>query len=123
MKITATRPLSLSASSALTIDLTNYATLANLSTAVANLVNSARATLDTLKELATALNTDPNFATTIATLIGAKQAQITASLPLALSPSNIVSVDLSSYYTITQVNNLIANAQASASVYPYISRC
>jgi hypothetical protein len=40
--------------------------------AVANLVASAPATLDTLNELATALNNDPNFATTITTLIGTK---------------------------------------------------
>ena len=71
-KITATLPLALSASNTSTIDLTNYATLANLSTAVANLVASAPATLDTLKELATALNNDPAFATTITTLIWAK---------------------------------------------------
>ena len=72
-KITATLPLALSASNVLTIDLSNYATLTNLSTAVANLVGSAPATLDTLKELATALNNDPAFATTITTLIGSNK--------------------------------------------------
>ena len=80
MALTTTSPLSITAN-ILAIDLSNYSTLANLSTAVANLVNSAPATLDTLKELATALNNDPNFATTITTFIGAKQAQITATLP------------------------------------------
>ena len=43
-----------------------------VSTQIANLVDSAPATLDTLKELATALGNDPNFATTIATAIGNK---------------------------------------------------
>ena len=105
-KITATLPLALSASNVLTIDLSNYATLANLSTAVANLVASAPATLDTLKELATALNNDPAFATAIATLIGSKQAQIPATLPLTLSASNTLTVDLSTYYTKLQVDNL-----------------
>ena len=80
LKLSASTPLSL-ANNILSIDLSNYSTLANLSTAVANLVNSAPATLDTLKELAVALNNDPNFATTITTLIGTKQAQITATLP------------------------------------------
>ena len=45
-------------------------------TAVANLVNSAPATLNTLKELADAINDDANFATTIANSLATK---ITAS--------------------------------------------
>jgi phage-related tail fiber protein len=40
--------------------------------AVANLVDSAPGTLDTLNELAAALGDDPNFATTVATQIGNK---------------------------------------------------
>lgn len=39
---------------------------------VANIVNSAPETLDTLNELAQALGDDPNFATTVATQIGQK---------------------------------------------------
>ena len=39
---------------------------------VANLVNSAPSTLDTLKELSTALGNAPNFATTVAEQIGKK---------------------------------------------------
>jgi len=42
-----------------------------ISTAVANLVNSSPSTLDTLKELADALGDDPNFATTMATSLAA----------------------------------------------------
>jgi hypothetical protein len=38
--------------------------------AIANLVNSAPTTLDTLNELAAALGDDPNFATTISTMVG-----------------------------------------------------
>ena len=41
-------------------------------TAVANLVDSSPATLDTLNELAAALGDDPNFATTVSTQIGTK---------------------------------------------------
>lgn len=41
-----------------------------ISTAIANLVNSSPAALDTLNELATALGNDPNFATTINTALG-----------------------------------------------------
>lgn len=49
--------------------------------AVANIVNSAPAALDTLSELASALGNDPDFATTISTAIGnrvVKNANITA---------------------------------------------
>ena len=57
-------------------DNATYATESYVTTAVANLVDSAPTTLDTLNELAAALGDDPNFATTVATSIGTK-------LPLA----------------------------------------
>ncbi|MDJ1494145.1 hypothetical protein QNI19_14470 [Cytophagaceae bacterium DM2B3-1] len=46
-----------------------------ISTAIADLVASSPSTLDTLNELAAALGDDPNFATTITTLIGQKVAK------------------------------------------------
>jgi microcystin-dependent protein len=51
---------------------TAIATTAFVGTAVANLVDSAPATLNTLDELAAALGDDANFATTTATAIGLK---------------------------------------------------
>ena len=53
-----------------------YATQTYVNTAIANLVDSAPSTLDTLNELAAALGDDPNFATTVTNSIAAK-------LPLA----------------------------------------
>lgn len=47
-----------------------YKAFVNL--AIANLVDSSPAALNTLKELAAALGNDPNFATTVATQIGSK---------------------------------------------------
>jgi len=47
-------------------------TLAQVQAEIAKLVNSAPATLDTLKELATALGNDPDFATTIANQLANK---------------------------------------------------
>ncbi len=44
--------------------------------AIANLVDSSPTALDTLNELAAALGDDPNFATTVATSIGTKQATL-----------------------------------------------
>ena len=57
-------------------DNNTYATETYVGTAIANLVDSSPATLDTLNELAAALGDDPNFATTVATSIGTKQAQL-----------------------------------------------
>ena len=52
--------------------ITDGATIAYVDTEIANLVNSAPATLDTLDELAAALNDDANFATTVTTSIALK---------------------------------------------------
>ena len=46
-------------------DLSVYATVTSVNTAIANLVDSAPGALDTLNELAAALNDDSSFATTI----------------------------------------------------------
>ncbi|HWQ41087.1 MAG TPA: hypothetical protein VN456_03540 [Desulfosporosinus sp.] len=52
-------------------------------TKVAALVNSSPTTLDTLKELATALGNDANYAATTAALIGTKASQVTVDAHLA----------------------------------------
>lgn len=51
---------------------TQLATTAFVRAAITALIDSSPGTLDTLAELATALGNDPNFATTIATALGAK---------------------------------------------------
>jgi hypothetical protein len=51
-----------------------YATETYVNNSIANVINSAPATLDTLNELAAALGDDPNFATTVTNLIAGKQA-------------------------------------------------
>ena len=75
----------------------NWVELANKSyvdTEVANLVNSAPATLDTLDELAAALNDDANFATTVTTSLAAKAPLVdpaltgTPTAPTAASGTN-----------------------------------
>jgi hypothetical protein len=52
-----------------------YQTGAQVASSIAALVDTAPSTLDTLNELAAALGDDPNFATSIATQIGAKWTQ------------------------------------------------
>jgi microcystin-dependent protein len=50
-------------------------------TQLASLVNSAPSTLDTLKELATALGNDANFSTTVSSPIGSLQTQLNVLVP------------------------------------------
>lgn len=102
---------------------------------VSDLVNSAPETLDTLNELANALGDDPNFATTIATQIGNKAnssdvynksetdtllADLAKTSDLAtvattgsyndlLDKPTSFDVDLSNYYTKSEVDNLLSN--------------
>jgi len=52
--------------------LTGLATETFVTTAISSLVDTAPATLDTLNELAAALNDDANFATTVSTALGLK---------------------------------------------------
>lgn len=56
-------------------------------TAVSNLVNGAPALLDTLNELAAAINDDASFATTVATQIGEKQDTLTAGTAINIDAS------------------------------------
>ena len=53
-------------------DLSSYATQTDVGNAIANLVNSSPATLDTLNELANALGNDASYSTTITTALGNK---------------------------------------------------
>ena len=76
-----------------TVDGTAGNTVADrISTAVANLVDSAPAALDTLNELAAALGDDANFVTTITTSIGEKVAKagdtMTGALTLPGAPTS-----------------------------------
>lgn len=66
-------------------------TKTEVDTHIADLVDSAPQTLDTLNELATALGNDPNFATTIATQIGTKasQADLTAHTNSKVNPHEV----------------------------------
>jgi len=68
----------------------SIATQSYVNTAISNLVNSSPQTLDTLNELATALNNDPNFSTTITNLIGTKAPINNPSFtgtPISITPS------------------------------------
>ena len=64
--------MDLSGTGGSTTDLTGYATEIFVNNAISSLVASAPTTLDTLNELATAINNDSSFSTTMVNLIGTK---------------------------------------------------
>ena len=69
------------------------ASTAFVAQAVATLVNSAPETLDTLQELAKALNNDPNFATTMLNLLAGKVSKAGDTMTGALAVPTIYSSD------------------------------
>jgi hypothetical protein len=75
-----------------------YATTSYVTTQINNLVAGAPGLLDTLDELAQALGDDPNFATTVATSIGTKQAQLNGTGFVKVTGTT-VSYDNSTYLT------------------------
>ena len=54
------------------VDLTGYATTSYVNSSINSLINSAPGTLNTLKELADALNNDPGFAANITNILATK---------------------------------------------------
>ena len=79
-------------------------------TKIAELVNSAPETLNTLNELATALGNDPNFATTIAAEIGTKANanDLTSHIDNKSNPHNVTAAQIGAA-TEEYVNNAISN--------------
>lgn len=124
-----------------TSDLDNdcdYTTTSYVDSKVANLVNSAPETLDTLNELANALGNDPNFATTIASQIGSKanssdvytKQETNTLLSNKASTVDLATVattgsyndltnkpDMSNFYTKAQTDILLISKANSSEVY------
>jgi trimeric autotransporter adhesin len=76
----------------------------DVTTAVANLVDTAPSTLDTLNELAAALGDDPNFATTVTNSIATKQPQLNGTGFVKISGTTI-SYDNSTYLTTASASS------------------
>ena len=89
-----------------------FATETYVDNAVSNLIDTAPATLDTLNELAAALNDDPNFSTTITNLIGTKLAtadfNTTADTWIGTKSTTDLSEGTNLYYTEARVDARIA---------------
>jgi hypothetical protein len=98
-------------------DTTQVATTAFVKTAVANLVDGAPALLDTLNELAAAINDDASFATTLTTSVGTKVSKagdtMTGLLVLSADPSANLGAATKQYVDTAETD---ANTTASGYV-------
>ena len=93
-----------------------YATETYVDTEIANLVDSAPGTLDTLNELAAALGDDPNFATTVTNTLATKQdaADTATDARNAISLTSTNTAELS-YDTATGVFSYVSPTTVTAS--------
>lgn len=83
---------------------------------VAGIVDSAPETLNTLKELSTALGDDPNFATTVATNIGKKVDKVEGKTLTANDLTNELKANYDTAYTHSQVIHAPADAQKNSDI-------
>lgn len=84
----------------------SIATTAFVKTQIANLINGAGATLDTLNELALAIGNDANFATTITNSLATKAGKFSQNVGDGALSTIVVTHNLNTTDTIVQVRNI-----------------
>lgn len=109
-------------------DLSGYATETYVGTAIDNLVDGAPGLLDTLNEIAAAINDDANYATTMTTALAGKQNSLTAGSGISISSDTVsvnyntgleldgfgkLAVDTDTIATKTYVDGLATNYDAA----------
>ncbi|WP_247189575.1 phage tail protein [Escherichia coli] len=105
---------------------TQIATTAFVKSAIAAMVGSAPAALDTLNELAAALGNDPNFATTITNALAGKQpkdATLTALAGLSTSKDKLpyfTGEDQAALTALTSVGRAILSKPSAQGVLDYL---
>ena len=105
---------------------TQIATTAFVKSAIAAMVDSAPAALDTLNELAAALGNDPNFATTITNSLAGKQpkdATLTALAGLSTSKDKLpyfTGEDRAALTALTSVGRAILSKPSAQGVLDYL---
>lgn len=94
------------------VNLSTYATQTYVDTEIANLVNSAPTALDTLDELAAALNDDANFATTVTNSLATKAPLASPALtgtptaPTATSGTNTTQIATTEFVQTAVLNDI-----------------
>ena len=94
---------------------TSVATTAYVTTALANLVDSAPGTLNTLNELAAALGDDANFSTTVTNSIATKLPLAGGTLTGALTTNGVINTGTSHNFAINTPNSLRINIDSNNS--------
>jgi hypothetical protein len=79
--------------------------------AITNLVDGAPTLLDTLKELAQAIDNDASYASTLTTALGGKQDNLTASTGITIDGSNNISVTANTYDAYGAASTAQGNAE------------
>lgn len=97
----------------------SYATKSYVDTSVANLVNSAPETLDTLSELSAALGDNPNFATDVATQIGGKVGKTDPYLKNASVSENTLTITKGDDTTVTFNNTVYEHPNSGITANSY----
>jgi len=90
------------------------ATESYVDTAITNLIDGAPGLLDTLNEIAAAINDDANYFTTIANQIAGKQDTLTASTGITIDGSNNISVTANTYDAYGSASTAQSNAEGYA---------
>lgn len=104
----------LSLSSSDLSDVNDLATTADITTAINNLIDGAPGALDTLNELAAAINDDANFNTTIVASIAEKTKSVSADVGDGLSTSIAVTHNLGTRDIVVSVMEVSTNAMVIA---------
>ena len=98
------------------VDTTTIATQSYVNNAIDNLVDGAPGLLDTLNEIAAAINDDANYFTTVANSINAKQDALTAGSNIDIT-ANVISVTGLDTDDVTEGSNLyFTDARARSAV-------
>jgi len=82
--------------------------------AITNLVDGAPDLLNTLKELAQAIDNDASYASTLTTALGGKQDNLTASTGITIDGSNNISVTANTYDAYGAASTAQGNAESYA---------
>ena len=94
---------------------TKVATTAYVTTAIANLADSAPSTLNTLNELAAALGDDANFSTTVTNSIATKLPLAGGTLTGALTTNGVINTGTSHNFAINTPNSVRINIDSNDS--------
>jgi hypothetical protein len=103
-----------SATGVVAVNTTDIATVSYVDTEIANLVDSAPATLDTLNELAAALQDNPDIISDLQGIAAGKQDALTAGSNISIDGNDVISVTGLTSAEISDFNSAALSATSAA---------